>query len=283
VRTFELEAMGCDVVVGGGTIAERRAVVRLFAERDRVFSRFRPDSELTRVNASSGRLTAVSQIFARALGVALAAAEETGGLVDPTLGAAIEAAGYTRDFAELEPDDSPLGAASPGSWRSIVSGPGLVQVGRGVKLDLNGVVKAMAVDDALARLSGSAFVSAGGDLAAQGPLDVALPGGGSVRVVGGLATSGSARRNWLRSGGVQHHLIDPRSGRPAESPWSQVTVAGRTCLAADVAAKAAFLLGEEGPGWLDDRGLPGRFLDHAGEVLLGRAWAESLEREAACI
>ena len=120
---------------------------------------------------------------------------------------------------------------------------------------MNGVVKALAVDDALRLLSGPGFVSAGGDLAANAPIDVALPGGGAVRVVqGGIATSGRAARRWLRNGEEQHHLIDPRSGKPARSPWTHVTVVGADCLAADVAAKAAFLLGEDGPEWLARRG-----------------------------
>jgi thiamine biosynthesis lipoprotein len=128
-------------------------------------------------------------------------------------------------------------------------------------LDLNGVVKAAAVDDALRLFSGCGFVSAGGDLAANTPLDVELPNGGSARLVaGGLATSGRTKRRWLRGGEHQHHLIDPATRRPSTSPWDEVTVCGATCLAADVAAKAAFLLGDHGPDWLDERALPGRFL-----------------------
>ena len=98
-------------------------------------------------------------------------------------------------------------------------------------------------------------------MAANGPRDVELPGGGSVRLVaGGLATSGRTKRRWLRGGEEQHHLIDPATGRPSTSPWDEVSVCGGTCLAADVAAKAAFLLGAGGPDWLDERGLPGRFI-----------------------
>ena len=68
------------------------------------------------------------------------------------------------------------------------------------------------------------------------------------------------KRRWLRGGEEQHHLIDPATGRPSQSPWDEVTVCGSSCLAADVAAKAAFLHGDDGPDWLDERGLPGRFL-----------------------
>jgi thiamine biosynthesis lipoprotein len=114
-------------------------------------------------------------------------------------------------------------------------------------------------------------------------VDVALPGGGSVRLVsGGLATSGRTKRRWLRGGEEQHHLIDPATGRPSASPWDEVTVCGATCLVADVAAKAAFLLGEEGPDWLDERGLPGRFVS-AGRARENASWRASVEpREPAC-
>jgi thiamine biosynthesis lipoprotein len=154
---------------------------------------------------------------------------------------------------------------------------------RGVQLDLNGVVKALAVDDAVALLSGPGFVSAGGDLATRGPVDVALPGGDAVRVVaGGVATSGSVGRRWLRGGMAQHHLIDPRTGAPSRSPWTEVTVVGATCLAADVCAKAAFLLGVDGPASLEWHGVPGRFLD--GErVVVNESWAAALRQAAVCI
>lgn len=260
--------MGCDVLVEGATSEELAAVRALFYERDAVFSRFEPESELNAVNAGrGGRL--VTPLFARMVGAALRAREQTDGLVDPTLGVAIEAAGYDRDFDELDESDEPVRASGPGS----VSLYGRVLVlGCGTKLDLNGVVKAAAVDDALRLLSGPGFVSAGGDLATSGEVDVALPGGGSVRLVsGGLATSGSTKRRWVRGGMEQHHLIDPATGRPSASRWEQVTVCGATCLAADVAAKAAFLLGPDGPDWLDERGLPGRFLAQ-GEAYENASW-----------
>jgi thiamine biosynthesis lipoprotein len=149
-----------------------------------------------------------------------------------------------------------------------------------VRLDLNGGVKAAAVDEALQLLSGPGFVSAGGDLATRGQVDVALPGGGVVALVsGGLATSGRTKRRWLRGGAEQHHLIDPRTGRPSTSHWDEVTVCGATCLAADVAAKAAFLLGDGGPEWLDRHGLPGRFVA-AAAVVENRSWTTAQRRAA---
>jgi thiamine biosynthesis lipoprotein len=149
-----------------------------------------------------------------------------------------------------------------------------------LRLDLNGVVKALAVDDALALLHGDGFVSAGGDVAVRGGAMVALPRGGSVHIEdGGVATSGTTHRQWVRGGAVQHHLVDPRTGRPAASRWSEVTVVGATCVDADVAAKAAFLLSDDGPDWLDERGLAGRFVTRD-VVVTNRVWRDALPEAA---
>ncbi|HZR90793.1 MAG TPA: FAD:protein FMN transferase [Gaiellaceae bacterium] len=265
-------AMGCEVVVGGATAAELEEIRELFDARERTFSRFCPGSELSRVNAAPGDVVVVSPVFRRMLDQALRAAALTDGLVDPTLGAAIEAAGYDRDIAELVADPRPPGEAARWSWRSLsVVGPFLRRPS-GLRLDLNGVVKGRTVDDALALLAGPGFVSAGGDLATTEPLDVELPALAAVRVRGALATSSATKRRWLRGGEWQHHLIDPRSGRPSRSPWTDVTVCAGTCVEADVAAKAAFLLGWQGPAWLDRRTLAGRFLLPSGEAVHTRAW-----------
>jgi thiamine biosynthesis lipoprotein len=267
--------MGVEVVVGGATAEELDAVRRLFAHWDCVFSRFRPDSELCRVNRDPAKVVVLSRLFAHATRVALGAAAATEGLVDPTLGLGIEAAGYDRDFSELD-GDGPLGTTAPGCWRDLRLSGRLLSRPPGVALDLNGVVKACAVDAALEELSGTGFVSAGGDVAARGGAVVGLPGGGSLQLrFGGLATSGTTKRRWRRDGEVQHHLLDPRTGRPSTSRWERVTVAAGSCVAADVAAKAAFLLSDDGPAWLDERGLPGRFRAGA-DVVVNRAWDEAL-------
>jgi FAD:protein FMN transferase len=271
--------MGVEVVVGGATAEELDVIRRLFDGWDRVFSRFRPDSELCRVNRDPAKVVVLSRLFAHATRVALDAAAATGGLVDPTLGLGIEAAGYDRDFTEVG-DGGPLGETAPGRWRELRLSGRLLSRPPGISLDLNGVVKALAVDAALEELSGSGFVSAGGDLAARGGVAVGLPGGGSLRLrSGGLATSGTTKRRWRRDGEVQHHLLDPRTGRPSKSRWEQVTVAAGSCVAADVAAKAAFLLSEDGPAWLDERALPGQFRS-GDDVVVNRSWDEALAAAA---
>jgi len=278
---MKFESMACEIVVAGATDDEARAARALFDDRDSRFSRFDPDSELSRVNRARVDPVLVSPEFARAVRDALRAAAATGGVVTPAVGAAVAAAGYDRDFAELGDDERPAGGAAVLPWRRLRLAGRLLSRG-GIELDLNGVVKGAAVDDALALLARGGTVSAGGDLATTRPVDVALAVGDIVALhAGGLATSGTDRRRWRRGGEEQHHLIDPASGRPARTPWRQVTVAAGSCLAADVAAKAALLLAHAGPSWLDRRGLPGRFVDGRGDVLTNQSWKSRLERVAA--
>jgi len=239
-------AMGCAVATSGDFRTPAAGVLESWEE---AFSLFRAESELSRVNASPSRVLHVSQLFSSTLEIALDVAAETDGLVDPTL---------------------------CGRWTEIVVSAQLLSRPPGLALDLNGVVKALAVDEAAAALDGPGFVSVGGDLAVRGPVDVALPVGGAIRVVaGGLATSGTASRG--------AHLVNTATGLPSESPWEQVTASGATCLAADVAAKTGFLLGTDGPGWLDERGIPGRFVALDGEVVENPAWAFATEVEQPCM
>jgi thiamine biosynthesis lipoprotein len=265
-------SMGCDVeVVPGAPLDEVRA---LFDARDRRFSRFLPSSELTRVNATPSGVTLVSEELASMLAIALGAARATGGLVTPTAGGALIAAGYDRDFAALASDgDAVVPARVPPLETLSLRGRMLLRT-EPVVLDLNGVVKGKTVDDALALL-GRGWVSAGGDIATAIPVAVGLPGGGSITLFeGGLATSSTGTRAWVRGGRRQHHLIDPATGGPARTPWRDVSVAAETCVAADVAAKAALLLGPAGPSWLDRRNLPGRFVDGRGAVHCNETWRQ---------
>ena len=233
--------MGCEVVSAGG---RPEAVAEALERWEAAFSLFRPESELSRVNASQAGVLRVSRLFADTLRIALDVAAETAGLVDPTL---------------------------CGRWPEVAVSGRMLSRPTGLTLDLNGVVKALAVDEGVAALDGPGFVSVGGDLAVRGPVDVALPAGGAVRVVaGGLATSGTASRG--------AHLVDPATCLPSESRWEQVTASGATCLAADIAAKTGFLLGDDGPDWLDARDIPGRFVAADGEIVENVTW-DSATRE----
>jgi len=225
----------------------------------------------------------VSDEFASAAETALAAMRATRGLVTPLVHDALVAVGYDRSFDTLRSASRSAPAPLPSaSERFRVTGR---LIGRpcGTHLDLAGVVKGMTVDDAAALLDGPGFVSAGGDVAVTTSTRVSLPGGDAITVhAGGVATSGTTTRHWIDADGrAAHHLIDPATGAPARSPWECVTVVAGSCLGADVAAKAAFVLGEDGPGWLDGLRLPGRFLAVDGTVRVTRAWARQLEVGAA--
>ncbi|MGA9774415.1 MAG: FAD:protein FMN transferase, partial [Candidatus Dormiibacterota bacterium] len=213
--------------------AALRAMDGLLDDLDLEASRFRQDSELSRVNASSSPELEVSPGFAALLEPALEWARRTHGLLDPTVGRAVVNAGYTGDFVGLERDQSgpaPGKSPAPGWWQVELSGTHLRRP-PGVVLDLGSTSKAQVADRAAAELlalSGAAvLVSLGGDLATAG----AIPPGGWVVRVGddhqgrmgaegqtvvltarALATSSRAVRQWRRGGEPMHHLIDPRRG-----------------------------------------------------------------------
>ena len=276
-------AMGTtvEVVLPTSQLVLARAVENQFCGWEATLSRFRTDSELSRLNRCAGRTVEVSPLLRHAIGRALAAAEATRGLYDPTLGSHLAALGYDRSF-ELIGAAATAPPPGPGAcWESIgLSGSG-VYLPRGVQLDLGGIAKGMAVDAAMAFLASAgataAFVSAGGDLAVHGnpgegggwPVDVELNGGRAVITVqrGGLATSSTQQRRWRTVGGVaRHHLLDPATGLPSTSDVVRATVAATTCEQADVAAKCALLLGSlRGREFLERHGLAGVLVtrDHA--------------------
>ncbi|MEP6976434.1 MAG: FAD:protein FMN transferase [Thermoleophilia bacterium] len=288
---LEFVAMGTEIAVLAPL--ERigpaeKAVRALFGEWESVLSRFRPESELSRLNERAGRPTAVSSLIYDVVATALAAARATRGAFDPTLLHDLVRLGYDRTFAELPADASPsrrlpfLG----GRWHGIRLDSERRQIALppGAALDVGGIAKGMAVDAALDRLEhelgiGTALVDAGGDLAVRG-----LPPGerawhiaieGSTQPIalrhGALATSGSSRRSWLQDGMRRHHLIDPRTGEPAASGLRSVTVAAATCRQAEAAATAAFVLGAvEGAALLERYDLAGLFVGSRCVEAVGR-------------
>src|SRR5689334_11305518 len=148
---------------------------------DRACSRFRADSELSRANAAAGRVMRVSGLFAEAVGVALRAAERTGGAVDPTVEPALAALGYDRDFAAVPADASGCVRGRPAAgWRTVTldARNRLVRLDAGTRLDLGATAKALAADRAAAAIAAATgaatLVSLGGDIATAG----AVPDGG---------------------------------------------------------------------------------------------------------
>ncbi len=276
--------------------AARRAVEAELAAIDAACSRFRDDSELAVVNAAAGRPVRVSPVLMDALTVALRAAVITEGRVDPTVGRALELAGYDRDFTRVR--DSRvrrLRVASVAGWRVVELDPeaGTVRVPAGVRLDLGATAKALAADRAAERAMAAAsdavgvLVNLGGDIATAG---AAPPGGWAVRVAdshragpdapgqelrvasGGLSTSSTTMRRWRRRGGVAHHIIDPGTGAPAVEHWRTVSVAALNCVDANIASTAAIVLGPAAPAWLADARLPARLVTATGAVETTAGW-----------
>ncbi len=215
-----------------------------FERLEQVMSRFRNDSELSRLNRA-GRISSASPDFVRVVALALAGREATGGRFDPTVHDALVAAGYDRTFAQV-PADSPLRGPTAAGCGGDVTVDGLtIELGHGVRLDLGGIGKGYAVDrvaEVLA-LAGPCLVNAGGDLAVRGG---AWPVGVTDDLTleltrGAIATSGRDRRTWRRAGAEAHHLIDPSTGRPAVGELLRVTVVAGCAVDAEVLAKAAFL------------------------------------------
>jgi len=272
---------------------------------DLACSRFRPDSELSQLN-DLGRLNhqgrrsapwqAASGWLCDALEVAVRAARDTGGLVDPTLGRSLVELGYDRSFEDLAGDQPPrFVAAHVPAWQDLLVDRSRlrVQVPAGVVLDLGATAKALCADRAAARASAATatgvLVSLGGDIAVAGPApedgwivrvtdradtppDAPVPGQTVAIREGGLATSGTSARRWTQGGAERHHLLDPASGRPAAETWRTVTVAAADCVQANVAATGAVVLGRPAPIWLHRRRLDARLVTRAGEVLRVGSW-----------
>jgi thiamine biosynthesis lipoprotein len=246
------------------------------------FTRFDRDSELSRLNHDARRTVPVSPMMGRFVEAAVAAAETSEGLVDPTLLSELEAAGYANHFAgvpvplrnalAMAPPRRTGGPSALARWRlvSVDGAAGTVTRPPGVLLDSGGVAKGLFADVLASVLGGHASfaVNLAGDLRFGGragltrPVQVTDPFDGSLLHVfeqteGAVATSGISRRSWLDANGVAaHHLLDPASGLPAFTGVVQVTALAPSALRAEVLAKAALLSGpERAATWLVHGGL----------------------------
>lgn len=278
----------------GAVVPAVLEVQREVAAIDRACSRFRDDSDLARVNAGSGRWVPVGPLLLEAVGVALRAARLTDGDVDPTVGAALIGNGYDRDFRAVMSDGpAPRGRVRPApGWRRVeVDLEGArIRVPAGSGLDLGATAKALAADRAAAAASGSAdtgvLVSLGGDLAVAGPPP---RGGWAVGIgdthegaadetvgiaAGGLATSSTTVRRWRIDNRELHHIVDPRTGAPAQVVWRTVTVTAASCVDANVAATASIVRGSSAPAWLAGLGLHARLVTPDGSVVRVAGWPQ---------
>lgn len=268
--------MGCEMlaVVDSETPSTQLAQVPLwFEEWEQVLSRFRYDSELTRLNQTHDQPVPVSETLWQVFQAACHAETMTNGLVTPTLLDSIIAAGYDRPFDMLPHQTSFQSNAAPTISSSLEAiavndSTRTITLPSGMGLDFGGVAKGWAAHQAMQRLKveGPALIDAGGDIAISGPradgspwqVGVANPFQPDQQIEvlylnqNGVATSGKNHRRWLRDGLLQHHILDPLTGQPAETDLMTVTVIAPDVLQAEAAAKAAFILGSRaGLEWIE--------------------------------
>jgi thiamine biosynthesis lipoprotein len=299
----EFKAMGCQMLAAleypsprGSKLLAR--VPEWFEAWEASLSRFRPESELNRLNDSPGIAVQVSETLWNVFQASLNAEEQSGGLVTPTLLEALVTAGYSSSFDQLAPEKVATHSASHllyplqavECWRETLS----IRLPAGLHLDFGGVAKGWVAHQAMQRLRGygPALVDAGGDIAISG-----LQAGGQPWLVGvddplhpeaclrtlmlgrcGVATSGRDYRRWKQGETWKHHIIDPRTGEPAVTDVLTATVIAPTVLEAEMAAKVIIILGSQaGRDWLEARPtFAGMFVTESGQVVYCRSFEKYL-------
>lgn len=267
----------------------RRLVEQHLADVDAACSRFRARSELRAVEQAHGQPVVVTALLARLVAAALEAAERTDGDVDPTVGSAMDAIGYDRDFTLVGAGRSPVAVrVHDPSWHRVRLDGSVLTLPRGVHLDLGATGKAFAADHAAhlvaAETGCGVLLSLGGDIATAG----SAPGGAwqvlvqdtatdpacqvAISAGGAVATSSTVRRSWSHGGRTMHHIINPRTGLPATTRWRTVTVAAASCAEANTVTTACVVRDNAALGWLRELGLPARLVDDQLRVHTVNGW-----------
>ena len=230
-------------------------------------SRFRPDSEIWTLAGADGGRTPVSPVLADLITAALSAARLTDGDVDPTVGSAMIALGYDRDFAEIDAVTPRLASVTvPADWTHVEFDGSSVRLPPGVLLDLGATAKAVAADRCahlVHQQTGGPTPDGGWRILVQ---DTEFDPASHVTIGtdAGLATSSTRRRQWWRSGHALHHIIDPRTGAPVDPVWRSVSVAAGSCLTANTISTAAIIRGRRAPEWVCSLGVAARLVDRDG-------------------
>lgn len=282
IQQIRFRAMGCHVTAIVDDSSERttqalKQVPDWFEEWEQSLSRFRDDSELSQLNRSQGKPFLPSDTLWEMIRVSFVAVRNTGGLVTPAILPALVNAGYSDDFDvinsshhEAHPEHLPaqmdIGNVHIDTIERIITLP------PGMQLDFGGIAKGWAAQKAanLLRAYGPSLVNAGGDLSISAkphnesgwPIGINDPFNQNRELkqinvkFGGVATSGKDYRKWAVDGQIYHHIIDPRTQKPAETDVLTATVIAPTTLLAEAAAKVILILGsEKGLEWIrNERG-----------------------------
>jgi FAD:protein FMN transferase len=267
----EFHAMGSRILavmdnVASEPPADLNNVPLWFEEWEQVLSRFRSDSELCQLNMNAGCEISVSQILWDVYQVSLEAEHLTNGLVTPLILEALIRAGYDQSFDMLFNSSSRTlldYEVAQVSLSDVVANADTrsINLPRGARLDFGGIAKGWAAHQAAQRLGkmGPALVDAGGDIAVTGSLLNGEPWAigienpfdreSNLEVIhlhsGGVATSGKDYHRWMRNGAMQHHIIDPRTGLPAETDVLTATVIAPTAMEAEAMAKLVLISGSQ--------------------------------------
>jgi thiamine biosynthesis lipoprotein len=249
-------AMGTTVFIHATdehSIGESRALFERYEQR---FSRFRPTSELARINRAGDRGIPVSDEMRQVLAIAQDLRDRTQHLVEIGVGAAVREWGYNTTYADVaDLVEQPVLDASA-TWELDGN---VVRLTKGTRLDLGGIVKGWACDR-LVEAGYATVASAGGDVRSADPslvveiLDGADETAAEVHLgIGAVATSSRSGRRWLVDGREAHHIIDPRTMSPAVTPVVSASVIAETAAEAEAGAKAVLILGADGLRWAESQ------------------------------
>ncbi len=307
MERLEFRAMGCQMLAvvdsdEPNALDAIKQVPLWFEVWEQALSRFRQNSELNALNRAAGQTFQASRTLFEVVQQALVAAKTSGGIVTPAILDAMEAAGYDKSFEQLsEPHAQESNVrAHIGDWRTIRIDKArqTIKLPQGMRLDLGGIGKGWAADQAVKRLSefGPALLDAGGDVAVSGPMangtawpigivDPQKPDRDLVAIGlygGSVATSGRDYRRWQAHGRMQHHLIDPRTGEPADTDVLTASVIAPSAVEAEMAAKLALIRGSlPGKRWLDEHpGFAGLLYLETGEKIASARLDSYLYRES---
>ncbi len=260
-----------------------RVAASTIALLEQRWSRFLPDSDVSRINSSPGRPVQVHETTLDLVGRSVDAWAQTGGIFNPTVGTSLIAAGYDRPFADLAPltNGSERPATSPADIE-IHPIPRTVTVPHDVRIDLGGIGKGAAADHTvrvlLAAGARAAMVNLGGDLRAdgEGPPDgwevvLDCPGSDKTQTIriaaGAVCTSSTVKRRWQSIEGERHHIIEPESGRSTDSDVCTATVVGAEAAQCEVLATSAVAVGhQKGTDLLERHHASGLLVDRGGHV-----------------
>ena len=300
VHRLHFRAMGTEMLVCVDNGAdpppvELANVPGWFEEWEQVLSRFRVDSELTRLNRTSHWLVPVSETLWQVFQSSLIAEKYTDGLVTPTIATAVIESGYDRDFSLLAGQVLSPFEFEPPIVRSLASvswdaSTRSINLPEDIELDFGGIAKGWAAEQVVQRLKhfGSVLMNCGGDIFMSGPLlngnpwEIGLhrPFDRSNGYIGmmyfrqscGVATSSTDRRRWMQGDQMRHHIIDPYTGQPAESDVVSATIVAPTAVEAETAAKSVLIRGsEEGLAWLESHpDLAGLIILESGNILYSK-------------